>query len=87
MCSGIATYARSANSGLVVTGSALVAVHRHRIIALAARHKLPAVYPERSYVHDGGLLALEYSIDIGGGAPVLVEKIRPIGHEPAVTDV
>jgi putative tryptophan/tyrosine transport system substrate-binding protein len=51
----IATYARSANSGLVVTGSALVAVHRHRIIALAARHKLPAVYPERSYVHDGGL--------------------------------
>ena len=53
----IATYARSANSGLVVTGSALLAVHRHRIIALAARHKLPAVYPERSYIHDGGLIS------------------------------
>src|SRR5215813_3723775 len=53
----IAAFARSAHGGLVVTGSALVAVHRHRIIALAARHKLPAVYPERSYVHDGGLMS------------------------------
>jgi ABC-type uncharacterized transport system substrate-binding protein len=48
----IAAFAR--NSGLIVTGSALVAVHRHRIIELAARHKLPAVYPERTYIHDGG---------------------------------
>jgi ABC-type uncharacterized transport system substrate-binding protein len=51
----IAAFAR--NSGLIVTGSALVAVHRHRIIALAARHKLPAVYPERAYIHDGGLIS------------------------------
>jgi len=35
----------------------LVAVHRHRIIAPAARHKLPAVYPEGSYVRDGGLMS------------------------------
>jgi putative tryptophan/tyrosine transport system substrate-binding protein len=34
-----------------------VAVHRHRIIALAARHKLPAVYPERAFIHDGGLIS------------------------------
>jgi putative ABC transport system substrate-binding protein len=53
----IAAVARSANSGLIVTGSALVAVHRHRIIALAARHKLPAVYVERSYANDGGLIS------------------------------
>jgi putative ABC transport system substrate-binding protein len=53
----VATFARSANSGLIVTGSALVAVHRHRIITVAARHKLPAVYPERSYTHDGGLIS------------------------------
>jgi putative ABC transport system substrate-binding protein len=51
----IAAFAR--NSGLIVTGSALVAVHRHRIIALAARHKLPAIYPERAYIHDGGLIS------------------------------
>jgi len=53
----VAAFARAASSGLVVTGSALVAVHRHRIIALAARHKLPAVYPEGSYVRDGGLMS------------------------------
>ena len=53
----LAAVARSANSGLIVTGSALVAVHRHRIIALAARHKLPAVYVERSYANDGGLIS------------------------------
>jgi putative tryptophan/tyrosine transport system substrate-binding protein len=53
----IAAFARAANSGLIVTGSALVAVHRHRIIALAARLKLPAVYPERLFVDDGGLIA------------------------------
>ena len=32
-------------------------VHRHLIITLAARHKLPAVYFERYYVKDGGLLS------------------------------
>jgi putative ABC transport system substrate-binding protein len=51
----VAGFAR-ANAGLVVTGSAWVAVHRHRIIALA-RHKLPAVFPERAYVADGGLVS------------------------------
>src|SRR5262245_36918514 len=53
----IASFARSANGGLIVTGSALVAVHRHLIIALVARHKLPAVYPQRSFVADGGLIS------------------------------
>jgi putative ABC transport system substrate-binding protein len=53
----VAAFARAANGGLIVTGSALVAVHRHRIIALAAQHKLPAVYVERSYVADGGLIS------------------------------
>jgi putative ABC transport system substrate-binding protein len=52
----IAAFAR-ANSGLVVIGSAVVAFHRHRIIALAARDKLPAVYQERSYVDSGGLIS------------------------------
>jgi putative tryptophan/tyrosine transport system substrate-binding protein len=52
----IAAFAR-ANSGLVVIGSAVVAFHRHRIIALAARDKLPAVYQERSYVDGGGLVS------------------------------
>jgi putative tryptophan/tyrosine transport system substrate-binding protein len=53
----IADFARAANSGLVVIGSALVGAHRHLIIARAARHKLPAVYAERAYVKDGGLIS------------------------------
>src|SRR5262249_21756297 len=53
----IGAFARAANGGLIVTGSALVAVHRHQITALAARHKLPAVYVERLFVADGGLIS------------------------------
>ena len=54
---GIAAFARSANIGLIVTGSALATVHRHLIISLAARHKLPAVYFERFFPTAGGLIS------------------------------
>jgi putative ABC transport system substrate-binding protein len=53
----VAAFAHSANSGLIVTGSALAAVHRDLIITLVARHKLPAVYSNRFYVADGGLIS------------------------------
>jgi putative ABC transport system substrate-binding protein len=53
----VAAFARSANEGLIVTGSALVAIHRHLIITLAAWHTLPAVYYERSFVGAGGLIS------------------------------
>ena len=43
----VAAFARSANGGLIVTASALASRHRDLIIALAARHRLPAVYPAR----------------------------------------
>ena len=42
---GVAAFARAPNGGLIVTASALAAMHRDLIIALAARHRLPAVYP------------------------------------------
>jgi putative ABC transport system substrate-binding protein len=54
---GIASFARSSNGGLIVTGSALTAFHRDLIVALAARHKLPAVYIERFWVTAGGLIS------------------------------
>jgi putative ABC transport system substrate-binding protein len=54
---GVAAFARSPNSGLIVTGSALTLVHRQLIIAMAARHKLPAVYHRRLMVTDGGLIS------------------------------
>jgi len=53
----VTTFARSANGGLVVTGSPAGTVHRNLIIALAARNKLPAVYPFRLFVTDGGLIS------------------------------
>jgi len=53
----VTAFARSPNDGLLVTGSALATVHRDLIVALAARHRLPAVYPARYFVTDGGLFS------------------------------
>jgi putative ABC transport system substrate-binding protein len=53
----VSSFARSPNGGLIVTPSALAGVHRKLIIALAAQHKLPAIYYERYYVKDGGLIS------------------------------
>ena len=55
--SGVTAFAQGSNGGLIVTASALVAVHRDLIITLAARHKLPAVYYERFLVTAGGLIS------------------------------
>src|SRR5215472_4558511 len=54
---GIAAFAKGSNNGLIVTGSPSATLHRNLIITLAARHKLPAVYYERSYVPAGGLIS------------------------------
>jgi putative tryptophan/tyrosine transport system substrate-binding protein len=53
----IAAFARSANGGLVVTGSAPAVIHRDLIVSLASRHRLPAVYFQRLFVDGGGLLS------------------------------
>jgi len=53
----IAAFARSGNSGLIVTGSPLATFRRNLIITLAARYKLPAAYFERVFVTDGGLIS------------------------------
>jgi putative ABC transport system substrate-binding protein len=53
----IKAFASSLNGGLIVTGSALAEVHRDLIVALAARHKLPAVYFNRFFVAAGGLIS------------------------------
>jgi putative ABC transport system substrate-binding protein len=53
----IAVFAQSGNSGLIVTGSTGAAVHRNLIIALAARHRLPAIYNSRFWVAADGLMS------------------------------
>ncbi len=52
-----AAFARSPNGGLIVTPSGPAFVHRDVIIALAARHKLPAIYSDRNFVAAGGLVS------------------------------
>jgi putative tryptophan/tyrosine transport system substrate-binding protein len=52
----VAAFARSGNGGVIVTTGGSAA-HRKLIISLAARHKLPAVYPYRYYALDGGLIS------------------------------
>jgi putative ABC transport system substrate-binding protein len=53
----VAAFARAANGGLIVAAGGAAALHRNLIITLAARHKLPAVYFERSFVATGGLIS------------------------------
>ena len=55
--SGISAFAQRPAGGLIVTASAYTAVHRDLIIALAARHKLPAVYPFHYFVTSGGMIS------------------------------
>jgi ABC-type uncharacterized transport system substrate-binding protein len=58
----ITAFARAPNGGLIVTGSALAAIHRDLIVALAARYRMPAVYYSRLFVAAGGLMS--YGTDI-----------------------
>ena len=53
----VTAFARSGNGGLIVTSGGLVLRHRELIVALAARHKLRAVYSDRSFVAAGGLVS------------------------------
>jgi putative ABC transport system substrate-binding protein len=53
----IATQAREPNSGLVVLPDSFLQVHRAEVTSLAARYRLPAVYPYRQFAELGGLLS------------------------------
>jgi len=53
----VTAFARSSNGGLIVTSIQPAAVHRELIVALAARHRLPAVYPYHYYATSGGLIS------------------------------
>jgi putative ABC transport system substrate-binding protein len=53
----VAAFARTPGGGLIVTAGAAATRHRNLIIALAARHRLPALYYERLFVTAGGLIS------------------------------
>jgi putative ABC transport system substrate-binding protein len=67
----------------MVTGSGLAAVNRELIVALAARYKLPAVYYQRFFVTDGGLISYgPNTIDPYRRAASYVDRILK-GEKPA----
>ena len=79
----IAAFARIANGGLIVTASGLSVVHRDLIIALALRHKLPAVYWQSLYTEGGGLASYgPNTIDEYRRAAGYVDRILK-GEKPA----
>jgi putative tryptophan/tyrosine transport system substrate-binding protein len=59
----LTTFAGQPHGGLIVMPDAFTRSHRQRIIAVAAQHHLPAIYADRSFATDGGL------ISHGGDAP------------------
>jgi len=54
---GITTFARDPHGALILTNGPAAIRHREMIIGLAARHKLPAVYPYRFFATEGGLVS------------------------------
>jgi len=53
----VSAFAGAPNSGIIVAVASLATIHRKSIVRLAAQHQLPAIYPYRFFVEDGGLLA------------------------------
>ena len=53
----VTAFAQAPNGGLIIGNTAFAFFHRELIIALAARYRLPAVYPYRSLVVGGGLVS------------------------------
>jgi ABC-type uncharacterized transport system substrate-binding protein len=79
----IGAFARFSKGGLIVTPSALAATHRHLIVTLAARHKLPALYYVRSFVDAGGLASYGIdNIDQYRRAALYIDRILK-GEKPA----
>jgi ABC-type uncharacterized transport system substrate-binding protein len=79
----ITAFARSSNGGLIVTTSAQAIGHRDLIITLAARHRIPAVYPYRLFAMDGGLISYGPDpVDLFRRAAGYVDRILK-GEKPA----
>ena len=80
---GITGFVRSTDDGLIATASPLAAVHRKLIVMLARRHRVPAIYWDRTFVHDGGLIS--YGADLADQfrrAASYVDRILK-GEKPA----
>jgi putative ABC transport system substrate-binding protein len=79
----IASFARDANGGLIVTPGASVSAHHDLVVMLAARYKLPAVYSSRPMVINGGLIC--YGPDVADQFRQAADYVDRIlkGEKPA----
>jgi putative ABC transport system substrate-binding protein len=73
---GIDEFGAEPNGGLIIPSSATNEANRSTIIRLAARHRLPAIYPYRSYAAEGGLMAYGPNrTDLFSGAASYVDRL------------
>src|SRR5215471_16906028 len=63
----INSFVRGPHDGLIVAASALAQTHRRQLLEVVARHKLPAIYEQGTFVADGGLMSF---------APNLIDQFR-----------
>lgn len=78
----VGAFARATKSGMIVASSTSALVNRDLIVALAARHKLPAVYAQREFVAAGGLLsyAADFSAQFRSAASYVDRVLK--GEKP-----
>jgi putative tryptophan/tyrosine transport system substrate-binding protein len=83
IASAFSEFARTRNGGMIITIFGGSPTQRTLIIALAAHHRLPAVYPSRNFVADGGLISYGVDqIDLYRQAASYVSRIFK-GEKPA----
>ena len=80
---GIITFARGPNDGLIVAAGGVTQIQRDMFVRLAARHRLPTVYPTRGFVTAGGLISYSPDrVEQYRGAAAYVDRILK-GEKPA----
>ena len=80
---GVSAFAREPHGGLVVVANPATSIHRELIIALAARHRLPAIYPYRYFTKGGGLISYGTdNLDLWRRAAGYIDRILK-GEKPA----
>jgi putative ABC transport system substrate-binding protein len=83
-------FAQEPNGGLILPPDATTTRHRALIVALAAKHRLPAIYPNRQFVDAGGLISydpapIDYSLLVAAYIDRILRGAKP-GDLPVVTN-
>jgi putative tryptophan/tyrosine transport system substrate-binding protein len=74
---------KSRVDALILESDPIFNINRQKVIALAAKNRLPAMYPERRWAEDGGMMAYGTDlIEVANRAAIFVDKILK-GAKPA----